>query len=260
MVENGRLTVAEDKKRNLKIQKISVVDQVCDHIKQGIIEGKWMEGEKLPSEGNFAEMYGVNRLSVRMALQKLNTLGLIETRVGDGSYVKKFSMLPYMHEIGSLYAGQDREEDIKRFRSLIEADSLRLAVLNASQTEIEELKKRLDHYYALTQNYVEDPNNLEKLDQLVNSDLEFHNQIIKMSHNKVYEDIYGMVGMAIKDHIKNLLSSRIHSRIQDGLPTRTPNDTHIKMYEIILKRDSSKADEIVYELLNSLPDIDYKNN
>lgn len=246
-----------DTNKDFKIKKISVVDQVCNSIKQGIIDQKWVEGEKLPSEGSFAEMYGVNRLSVRMALQKLNTLGVVETRVGDGTYVKHFSLKPYMHEIGALYAGEDKEEDIKRFRSIIEADSLRLAVQKGTSEELQVLKERLEMYDQRNQAYVADPNNTKKLDDLVYSDLNFHYQIIKMSHNKVYSDVYGMVSVAVREHIKYLLSARIHSRIRDGLST-AKDDSHEKMYLAIEKRDSSKVEEIIYEMLNVIPNIDYK--
>ena len=77
-----------------KISKISVVDQVADEMKEKIVSGEWKPGDKLPSESDIAQMYGVNRLSVRMALQKLGTLGIIETRVGEGSFVQEFSFYP----------------------------------------------------------------------------------------------------------------------------------------------------------------------
>ena len=86
--------MALQKLRNPKIRRLSVVDQVSDSIKQSLLDQVWKEGDKLPSEGELAEYYGVNRLSVRMALQKLSTLGLIETRVGEGSFVAHFSVQP----------------------------------------------------------------------------------------------------------------------------------------------------------------------
>ena len=42
--------------------------------KQDIADGVWKTGDKIPSEGELAEIFGVNRLSVRMALQKLSAL------------------------------------------------------------------------------------------------------------------------------------------------------------------------------------------
>ena len=71
--------MALQKLRSPKIRRLSVVDQVSDSIKQSLLDQVWKEGDKLPSEGELAEYYGVNRLSVRMALQKLSTLGLCQT-------------------------------------------------------------------------------------------------------------------------------------------------------------------------------------
>ena len=67
----------------MKIEKISVIDQVVDEIKQTIINQELKAGDKLASESEMAELYGVNRLSVRMALQKLSTLGVIRARAGQ---------------------------------------------------------------------------------------------------------------------------------------------------------------------------------
>lgn len=61
--------MALQKLRSPKIRRLSVVDQVSDSIKQSLLDQVWKEGDKLPSEGELAEYYGVNRLSVRMALQ-----------------------------------------------------------------------------------------------------------------------------------------------------------------------------------------------
>ena len=94
--------MALQKLRSPKIRRLSVVDQVSDSIKQSLLDQVWKEGDKLPSEGELAEYYGVNRLSVRMALQKLSTLGLIETRVGEGSFVAHFSVQPIFSELASV--------------------------------------------------------------------------------------------------------------------------------------------------------------
>ena len=56
--------------RRMKIVKVSIVDQVCDAVKKDIMNGTWKAGEKIPSESELAEQFGVNRLSVRMALHR----------------------------------------------------------------------------------------------------------------------------------------------------------------------------------------------
>ena len=70
-----------------KISRASIGDQVYQQMKDQIVNGEWKAGDRLPSENELAEQFGVSRVTVRGALQKLAALGLIETKLGDGSYV-----------------------------------------------------------------------------------------------------------------------------------------------------------------------------
>ena len=133
-------------RRKMKIARVSIVDQVCASIKQDIADGIWKPGDKIPSEAEFADMFGVNRLSVRMALQKLNTLGIIDTRVGEGSFVCKFSLKPILSEISIFYEGEDKYRDVQQLRNLLEYECTRLAVHSATEEEKKELGEALKHY------------------------------------------------------------------------------------------------------------------
>lgn len=75
---------------NMRIKKVSASEQVCEAIQEQISGGVWRVGDKLPSESELAQKFGVNRLTVRMALQKLNALGIVETRTGSGTFVIEF--------------------------------------------------------------------------------------------------------------------------------------------------------------------------
>ena len=52
----------------MKIKKVSVVDQVSEALKEKLLNHTWEPGDKLPSEGELADTFGVNRLSVRCLL------------------------------------------------------------------------------------------------------------------------------------------------------------------------------------------------
>ena len=67
-----------------KIKKVSAADQVYTQLKTFILEGHWVPGEKIATETELAKSLGVNRLTVRVALQRLAALGLMDIRVGDG--------------------------------------------------------------------------------------------------------------------------------------------------------------------------------
>ena len=60
---------------------------VIDQILSSIQDGSLVAGERMPSEAKLAELTGVGRTSVREALAALRLMGVVETRVGDGSYV-----------------------------------------------------------------------------------------------------------------------------------------------------------------------------
>ena len=124
-----------------------------------------------------------------MALQKLNTLGIIETRVGEGSFVCSFSLRPALSAPSVFYEGEDKYHDVKQLRNLLEYECMRLAVYSASDAEKEELKGALEHYTKLVDVYYGSIDNHDILEQLVDADFNFHHKVVKMSHNKLYRDI-----------------------------------------------------------------------
>ena len=60
-----------------KISRDSISDQVFVQMKEQILEGEWKPGEKIPSENELARQFGVSRVTVRNALQKLSALELL---------------------------------------------------------------------------------------------------------------------------------------------------------------------------------------
>lgn len=61
--------------------------QIFDNLKQAISVGQYQAGQRLPSEAEFVKMFSTSRLTVNRALRELQLGGLIERRVGSGSYV-----------------------------------------------------------------------------------------------------------------------------------------------------------------------------
>ncbi|MEA5038753.1 MAG: GntR family transcriptional regulator [Clostridiaceae bacterium] len=240
-------------KNRTKISRVSIVDQVCALIKQDIADGIWKEGDKLPSEAEFASLFGVNRLSVRMALQKLSTLGIIETRVGEGSFVRPFSLRFFLSEIAVFYDDEEKYHEVQQLRNLLEGECMNLAILNASQEEKDTLKVLLDRYNEMSLAYNEDIDNAEHLERVVDADFAFHYQVVKMSHNGLYKDVYYMVQQLIRRHITRLISTRAHRRRDAGLQGSIPNDVHEQIYNGILHADPEVTRKAREEILGIIP-------
>ena len=100
--------MAENHAHQLKRKSIS--DQIFDILKEKIISNQWKPGDKIPSETELAASFGVSRLSARTAIQRLSALGLVEIRVGDGTYIKDYPLDNLLTE-GSELLLSVREED-----------------------------------------------------------------------------------------------------------------------------------------------------
>ena len=61
--------------------------RIHDAIKKEIDEGVWEIGQRLPSERDLADDYEVSRMTLRQAITLLVEEGILERRVGSGTYV-----------------------------------------------------------------------------------------------------------------------------------------------------------------------------
>src|SRR5450432_4026973 len=69
------------------VARQSVVDAVADRLRGEILAGRLRPGTRLPSERELSLALGVNRLTLRASLARLEALGLIATRHGAGTVV-----------------------------------------------------------------------------------------------------------------------------------------------------------------------------
>jgi DNA-binding FadR family transcriptional regulator len=74
------------------IRRPKMREQVSEQIKQYILEQKLMPGDRLPTETQLAETFGISRLSVREATKTLEFLGVIESKTGVGMTVGRLDL------------------------------------------------------------------------------------------------------------------------------------------------------------------------
>lgn len=74
------------------IRRPKMRDQVTEQIKQYIVEQKLGPGDRLPTEHQLAETFGISRLSVREATKALEFLGIVESRTGVGMTIGRVDM------------------------------------------------------------------------------------------------------------------------------------------------------------------------
>lgn len=166
-----------------KIKRINVTDQVFDIMLENLLNKTWKPGDRIPSENVLSAQLGVSRVSIKLALQKLNTLGLTETRIGDGSFVREFNMRTIA---SSLYENRLLDMDFQQmndFRILIELDVIKLILLKPKDDE--GLKKLGEILKAM-----EKAINLKDKDAFDTAHVSFHKTICVMSGNPVFIHLY----------------------------------------------------------------------
>lgn len=252
MISMEKDSFGKSSHRKIKISRISLVDQVCASIKKDIVDGIWKVGDKLPSESDFADAFGVNRLTVRMALQKLNTLGIVETKAGDGTFVKEFDFSQYVSEVSSLILHPDMLDGVLEFRKVIEIECLHLAVLRASDEDIANLDQAVENYGNMFLKYPEIDE--AHVDEFVSSDLEFHYQICVASNNKVYPLAYTAVKELIFQYLKIIFMKRLEKHKSSGVSVeqyyKEGVRAHRTIVEAIRNRDFETCRKKYLELID----------
>ena len=87
------------------VARQSVVDAVADRLRSEILSGRLRPGTRLPSERELSLALGVNRLTLRASLARLEALGLITTRHGAGTVVASWRERAGLEMLGTLVKG-----------------------------------------------------------------------------------------------------------------------------------------------------------
>jgi DNA-binding FadR family transcriptional regulator len=117
----------------VKVRRVRSFDDVVEQVRRSIADGAIEAGERLPSERELAEQFGVSRATLREALRALEALGLLEIRLGahGGAYAVEQSddkLTAAFRDVLTAEAGR-RPADTRRFRATFHADNTTWAQL-----------------------------------------------------------------------------------------------------------------------------------
>ena len=106
-----------------------------------IDENGLQPGDKLPSERVLSETFNVGRSSIREALRALELLGLIETRKGEGTFLRDFEGHNLVELISTFILQNDKaKKDVLETKNYIQLNALCIVMVKISESELEDLK------------------------------------------------------------------------------------------------------------------------
>ena len=129
------------------IVKASLSKQIAEQLRAAIVSGQFKIGERLPTEDELAQRFGVSRPSVREALKRLAAQNLVRAKRGPsgGNFVVKPSfgdLAESLSGAATLLVGMGALdiEEIMEARRTLQGSCLALAVNHASAQHIESIE------------------------------------------------------------------------------------------------------------------------
>lgn len=126
----------------IKPKRIS--DQVFDQLRELIFRGEFKAGEKILTERELAEAFGVSRTSVRDAINKLVVMGLLEQKQGQGTFVRS----PESREkslLANMVESQDASiTDLLEVRMGLECNAAAMAASRAVEKDFQFMEKSIE--------------------------------------------------------------------------------------------------------------------
>jgi GntR family transcriptional repressor for pyruvate dehydrogenase complex len=217
------------------IKSTRIYEEIVRQVKAMIAEGRLKAGDRLPPERDLAEKFVVSRTSVREALRSLESLGLVEIRPGEGTFVRQVSIEALVEPLALLMVSQ-REAigELFEARRLLEPSLAALAASRATAEEVQEMTRILE----------EQAKEVASGRTGLAQDAQFHAAIGAAAHNRAITRI----AHAIMDL---LTQSREDSLNTPGRPTRSHED-HRRVLAAISRRDSEAARRAMLEHLEAV--------
>ena len=170
----------EFKFQKLKEQKkpLHVASQLVDAIKAG----EFAVGDKLPTEEELSERTGVSRASVREALAALRLGGILETKVGKGTYVKQdpSGKETIREKILNILVDNPKPLELQEARTAFEVGVVEIAARKFSNSDETNLRETIAG--------METSAREDKYQQFLDLHRRFHLQIAKVTRNDVIID------------------------------------------------------------------------
>jgi DNA-binding FadR family transcriptional regulator len=165
--------------RNDSSKQARISDVILEQLNNMILTGAYQAGEKLPSERTLAEQLNTSRPSVRAALSKLESQGLITRVQGGGTYVSDKIETSISDPLLALFEeNEDFKYDILEYRHALEEACCFLAAEKATPEDKKNIQDKFDQWLVLH-------NAQNSPDIEAAADLAFHLSIAEATQNYI---------------------------------------------------------------------------
>src|SRR5574341_1214063 len=216
------------------VKQTRLYQDIVGQIQGLLADGRLKPGHQLPSERELSELFQVSRASVREALRALESMGFIEIRSGEGTYVAS-TVESFLSPLAfAIQEERDALREIFEARMILEPEIASLAAERASPSEVRQLEVVLE----------EQARQIARGETGVEADSAFHSALARAAKNKVFLRLNDAM-------VQSLRETRERSLQIDGRPARSLAG-HRKILKAIRARDPGKARKAMLEHLEAI--------
>lgn len=188
----------------IKRQKLTA--SVAEELLALIVRGGFQPGQRLPAERVLSEQIGVSRTSLRDAIARLEVLGHLEARQGNGVYVREPSAAHLTQPFqGMLARTAQNVQDLLEFRRMIEPEVAAHAAARATPEQVKVLLASIEAQQEAARQNV----------KLSHEDLQFHTLIAQMAGNEVVMGVLDTLRSLLRDLRDQVLGDQPQLTIQE---------------------------------------------
>lgn len=230
-----------------RVPRASLSDHIVEQLTELISHGALKAGERIPSEKELCLRFGVGRTSVREALRSLSAMGILETRMGEGTFVAEQASgsMERTFRLG-LLINPKTVADLVETRLMLESHTAFLAAGKATADDLEQAQEAIRKMEAS----VGEPR------QYLEHDLQFHMTIARATQNSILESLLSTTRGYLQAWIAETLS-----RSGDGSSKRATLSIteHKRIVRALRSKDAQGARKaMAAHILSSSADLKHR--
>lgn len=229
-----------------KIKTKKIYEEVADELYEMIKDGRLKPGEKMISIQQLAENFDVGRSAIREALTALSSMGLVEMRQGEGTFIKEFdpSLLNAPLSTGLLMDQKDLA-NLLEVRKILEVGTAAAAARKRTEADLQELRNLL-----LTMK--EAARKKEIGDE---ADLNFHILLAKASRNEILINLMNHISETMAETMRETRQLYMKESLIEEL-----YEEHVEIFQAIEAGDEAAAQSAMHKHISNVESLHKKNS
>jgi GntR family transcriptional repressor for pyruvate dehydrogenase complex len=216
------------------VRKTRVSEGIIEQIRDLITSGRLRPGDRLPAERDLAKILNVGRSTVREAIRALESLGVLETRAGEGTFLATVPSSGREVLSARLFESWESQRKLFEVRQVIEPDLAALAARRATEDQMAQMRLAVEDQERMVRHG----------DTGIKADNTFHFLLAQAAGNDIL--------LKIMESLMDLLRETREAALQRGERPAQSMKQHRAILRAIEARDAAQAQRRMAEHIREM--------